>query len=169
MVYTRREPLPILSVDENGDPLPPPGVDPDSNREATQLQIKEALTATVSYVPLTAPTFFEGVVMTADSSIECEPVAITSSSPSTEVAADADEVIGVLAWEMSFSGGTYPVTLTVQGGAKDFVQKIAAAGTYSLTYRGLVYCQTALNEALTLTVSDTDCDVDGMLYYAKGQ
>lgn len=168
MGYTYDDPMPTIQVDDEGNPVTP-GVDPDSAREATLQDVLAALTASVDYVPLAAPTFFEGLVMTAGSSIACETVAITSSTPSTEVTADADEVIGVLAWELSFSGGTYPVTLTVQGGDKDFVQKIAAAGTYSLTYRGLVYCQTALNEALTITVSDTACDVDGMLYYAKGQ
>lgn len=168
MGWTYDDPQPVITVDGDGNPVEP-GVDPDSARELTLQAIRDALLTPVSFTPLAQPTFFEGLAMTADSSILCETVAITSSAASTEVAADADEVIGVLAWELSFSGGTYPVTLTVEGGAKDFVQKIAAAGTYSLTYRGLVYCQTALNAALTITVSDTNCDVDGMLYYAKGQ
>lgn len=95
--------------------------------------------------------------------IDAKPFEVTTGAPVTLEAADSDEVWAMFAAELSF---TAACLLTFEGGAEDFVIRIPGAGIYSIVDRPLAYCQTAINGAMTITVSAGTCTGTG--YFGKG-
>lgn len=160
MAYTYEDPMPIISVDEDGNPVMP-GADPDSNREATQQEIKTLLSAGVTSIAPTLPETLGGT-----NSILAVKVAQVGAGTASIQALDADELWDVLGWSLSFSAAcVLTVSVDDDDATRQYDFDIPAAGIWDLDIVDYARFSGNIGEPVGFTI--TAGGMKGVVYLRK--